>query len=164
LDPNINSAFDEPDFIVNSYGRLSGDRMHQLKANGYYEWDFGLSLGFAFSYATGTPVNRLGYADQVLPYPYTRYELFLAPRGSEGRTPSTTRLDLNLAYGFKLAAKQQVRLMFEITNLLDSQPAVALDQRYNFSGLDVGQTNTYFKAPSGFQAPRTVRFGVRYSF
>ena len=44
LDPNINSAFDEPDFIVNSAGRLSGDRTHQVKGNGYYEWDFGLSL------------------------------------------------------------------------------------------------------------------------
>jgi hypothetical protein len=164
LDPNINSAFDEPAFIVNSWGRLSGDRTHQVKANGYYEWDFGLSLGASFTYATGTPVNRLGFADQVLPFAYTRYELFLTPRGSEGRTPDTTRLDLNLGYGFKLAGAKQVRLMLDITNLFNSQSAVALDQRYNFSGLDVGQTNTYFKSPTAFQAPRSVRFGVRFSF
>ncbi|HEY3401256.1 MAG TPA: TonB-dependent receptor [Geothrix sp.] len=164
LDPNINSAFDEPAFIVNSWGRLSGDRTHQVKANGYYEWDFGLSLGASFTYATGTPVNRLGFADQVLPFAYTRYELFLTPRGSEGRTPDTTRLDLNLGYGYKLAGAKQVRLMLDITNLFNSQSAVALDQRYNFSGLDAGQTNTYFKSPTAFQAPRSVRFGVRFSF
>ncbi|HEX4844847.1 MAG TPA: hypothetical protein VFV26_01435, partial [Geothrix sp.] len=73
-------------------------------------------------------------------------------------------LDLNLGYGFKLAGAKQVRLMLDITNLFNSQSAVALDQRYNFSGLDVGQTNTYFKSPTAFQAPRSVRFGVRFSF
>ncbi len=164
LDPNINSAFDEPAFIVNSAGRLSGDRTHTVKASGFYEWDFGLSLGATFNYATGTPVNRLGFADQVQPFPYTRYELFLTPRGSEGRTPNTTRLDLNLSYTFKVLIKHQVRLMLDITNVLNSQSATALDQRYNFSGLDVGQTNAYFKSPTTFQAPRSIRLGLRYSF
>jgi hypothetical protein len=164
LDPNINSAYDEPDFLVNSWGRLSGDRTHQVKANGYYDWDSGFSLGATFTYATGTPVNRLGFADQVLPFPYYRYELFLATRGSEGRTPNLARMDINLGYTFKVTPKQQVRLMLDVTNLLDSQTATALDQRYNFSGLDVGQTNPYFKAPTTFQAPRLVRFGVRFSF
>ncbi len=163
LDPNINSAFDEPDFMINSHGKLSGDRTHQVKGNGYYEWDFGLTLGASFTYATGTPVNRLG---QATAYPgYTdRYILFLLPRGSEGRTPDTTRLDLNLGYAFKLQNKQQVRLMLDVTNLLNSQTATALDQRYNLSGFDVGQSNQYFKAPTTFQLPRSVRLGLRYSF
>jgi hypothetical protein len=166
LDPNINSAFDEPAFVVNSYGRLSGDRTHQLKGNGYYEWDFGLTLGASFTYATGTPVNRLGYADQVLPFPYTRYELFLTPRGSEGRTPDTTRLDVNTSYTFKFHSKLQLRFMLDITNLLNSQSATALDQRYDFTGDTTvpNRLNGYFKAPTTFQAPRSVRLGVRFSF
>ncbi len=164
LDPNINSAFDEPAFVVNSDGRLSGDRTHQLKGHGFYEWEAGFTLGASFTYATGTPVNRLGYADQVQPFPYTRYELFLTPRGSEGRTPDTTRLDVNASYSLKFHQRLSLRFMLDITNLLNSQTATALDQRYNFSGLDVGQTNQYFKAPTAFQAPRTVRLGVRFSF
>ncbi len=164
LDPNINSAFDEPDFIVNSAGPLSGDRRHQVKANGYYEFDNGLGLGLFFQYLSGTPVTRLGYADQVLPYGYSRYELFLTPRGDEGRTPDSTRLDFNLSYQMKLAAKYPVRFMLNVTNLLDSQTASTLDQRYNFSGLDVGQTNARFKTPNAFQSPRSIRLGVRFSF
>ena len=31
------SAFDEPAFIVNSAGRLSGDRTHTVKASGFYD-------------------------------------------------------------------------------------------------------------------------------
>ena len=164
LDPNINSAFDEPAFMVNSYGKLSGDRTHQLKFNGYYEWDSGLTVGAAFTFASGTPVNRLGYADQVLPFPYTRYELFLMPRGTAGRTPESARLDVNVGYAFKVAGKKTVRLMLDVTNLLNSQVETAFDQRYNFTGLDSGLTNPYYKAPVAFQAPRSVRLGLRYSF
>src|SRR5437660_10483379 len=38
LDPNINSAFDYADFIVNNHGLLSNDRTHQLKFYGSYEF------------------------------------------------------------------------------------------------------------------------------
>ena len=37
LDPNINSAFDYADFLVNADGRLSNERVHQWKFDGSYE-------------------------------------------------------------------------------------------------------------------------------
>ena len=37
LDPNINSAFDYADFLVNADGRLSNERVHQWKLDGSYE-------------------------------------------------------------------------------------------------------------------------------
>jgi hypothetical protein len=165
LDPNITAAFDEPAFMVNNSGPLSGDRRHQLKANGAYELPFGLSFGASAYFSTGTPVTRLGAADQVTPFPYTgRYELFLTPRGAEGRTPNTHRLDLNLAYTFTLANKIGMRAMLDITNVFDQQMAQTLDQRYNFSGLDVGQSNSHFKQPASYQSPRSIRLGLRVSF
>lgn len=159
LDPNINSAFDLPEFIPNSDGRLSGDRTHQFKANGSYEWEFGLTAGVSLTYQSGTPISRLGYHDG-----YGRYELFLVPRGTEGRTPDTTRLDVNVAYTLKLAHHHRLRLVAELTNLLDTQTATVIDQRYNFSQSDLGQTNPNYRGPFTFQAPRSVRLGVRYSF
>ena len=159
LDPNINSAFDLPEFIVNSYGKLSGDRTHQVKANGAYEWDSGLTLGLSFTYQTGTPISRLGYHDG-----YGRYELFLVERGTDGRSPDTARLDVNLAYTLKLANKHRLRFVVEATNLLDSQTATVIDQRYNFAQADVGQSNPNYRNPFSFQAPRSIRLGIRYSF
>ena len=158
LDPNINSAFDLPEFIVNSYGPLSGDRQGQFKANGYYEFSFGLSVGASLSYLTGTPVSRLGYHNG-----YGRYELFLLPRGSEDRTPNVAKLDINLAYVLKISGKKQVRFMVDIFNLLDSQTAASLDQRYNFQEGDP-QTNANYLRGNAFQAPRSIRLGVRFSF
>lgn len=159
LDPNINSAFDLPEFIVNSDGRLSGDRTHQVKMNGSYEWDLGLTAGASLTYQTGTPISRLGYHDG-----YGRYELFLTPRGTEGRTPDTTRLDVNVAYTLRLQNKHRLRFVAEITNLLDSQTATVIDQRYNFAQSDAGQTNANYKGAFAFQAPRSIRLGIRYSF
>ncbi|HJV89967.1 MAG TPA: TonB-dependent receptor [Holophagaceae bacterium] len=157
LDPNINAAYDLPEFITNSWGRLSGDRKHQFKANGYYEWDFGLSLGASFQYMSGTPISRLGYHTG-----YGRYELFLLPRGTEGETPSTTQLDLNLAYTLKVATRHQVRFNLDVTNALNTQTATVIDQRYNRQ--EGGPQVAGYKQPFAFQAPRSIRIGVRYSF
>lgn len=161
LDPNINSAFDLQEFVVNSHGQLSGDRKHQLKANGYYEWSNGLSMGASFQYLSGTPISRLGFANDV---DYDRYEYFLVQRGTEGRTPGTSRLDVNVAYPLKLKNKHQIRFMLDITNLLDSQTATVIDQRYNFAATDVGQTNPNYRKGAAFQSPRSIRIGIRYSF
>ncbi|HJW31903.1 MAG TPA: TonB-dependent receptor [Holophagaceae bacterium] len=157
LDPNINAAYDLPEFIPNSWGRLSGDRRHQVKANGYYEWDFGLSLGASFQYMSGTPISRLGYHTG-----YGRYELFLTPRGTDGETPATTQLDLNLAYSLKITKKMQVRFNLDITNALNSQTATVIDQRFNT--LEGGPQRAGYQQPFAFQAPRSVRIGARFSF
>ncbi|MBI3131698.1 MAG: TonB-dependent receptor [Acidobacteria bacterium] len=157
LDPNINAAYDLPEFIVNSKGKLSGDRTHQVKANGAYEWDMGLSLGASFQYLSGTPVSRLGYNDY-----YGRYELFLTQRGTDGRTPATYRFDANLAYAMKVGKGQLLRFNLDITNVLNTQTATVLDQRYNL--VEGGPQEPTYKQAYHYQTPRNIRLGVRYSF
>jgi outer membrane receptor protein involved in Fe transport len=73
---------------------------------------------------------------------------------------------VNTSYTFKFHSKLQLRFMLDITNLLNSQSATALDQRYDFTGDTTvpNRLNGYFKAPTTFQAPRSVRLGVRFSF
>ena len=51
--------------------------------------------------------------------------------------------------------------MADITNLLNAQTATTLDQRFNFSGLDSGQTNPAFLKGAVWMQPLTVRVGVR---
>ncbi len=38
LDPNINSAFDYADFLINAQGPLSAERKHQFKFDGSYQF------------------------------------------------------------------------------------------------------------------------------
>ncbi len=69
LDPNINSAFDYADFLVNAEGKLSNDRQHQFKFDGSYEFQRGmlngLNLGLSTHWFSGLPLNAYGYSIPV---------------------------------------------------------------------------------------------------
>jgi hypothetical protein len=165
-DPNITAAFDELAFMVNNHGYLSGDRKHQLKANGAYEFpQWGLSVGASAFYFSGTPITAMGASDLVQPFGYAgRYELFLSTRGAEGRTPDTSRLDLNLVYTKSLSKLVKLRAMLDITNVLDSQTTATVDQRFNYASNGNLYANPTFKSPATWQAPRSIRLGLRLSF
>ena len=129
LDPNINSAFDYADFLVNSYGRLSAERQHQFKFDGSYEFKGaldGLNIGLSTWYYSGLPQNAYGYS-----FAYANWEYYLAPRGSMGRGPAEYEADLHLGYPIKLGAKSRLNVIADIFNLFNRQAITQYDERYN---------------------------------
>ena len=66
LDPNINSAFDYADFMVNGQGQLSNQHKNQLKFDGSYVLTGGaldgLNFGGAFHWYSGLPLTAYGYS------------------------------------------------------------------------------------------------------
>ena len=130
LDPNINSAFDYADFLVNADGKLSNDRDVQLKFFGNYQFAKGavngLSVGLAAHWYSGTPLTAYGYS-----FPYQNWEYYLTPRGSLGRGPSDWETDLNLQYPIRFGGTKRLNLMADFFNLFDRQDITQLDQRYN---------------------------------
>ena len=62
LDPNLNSAFDYYDFSINNEGLLWGDRTWQVKFDGSYQWDFGLTAGVSTFWMSGVPMTAMGYS------------------------------------------------------------------------------------------------------
>ena len=131
LDPNINSAFDYADFMINSEGLLSNDRTHQFKLHGSYTLDQGfangLTIGFSTYYASGYPLNAYGYSPG-----YQNYEFYVAPRGSLGRGPAEYEADLHFGYPIPLG-QTRLNLIVDIFNVLDRQAATRVDERYNLS-------------------------------
>lgn len=130
LDPNINSAFDFADLLVNADGRLSNDRNVQLKLDGSYEFSEGvlrgLNLGASYHWLAGTPLNAYGYS-----FFYGNWEYFLAPRGSMGRGPADWEADAHVSYPINLGAKVRLNLLADIFNVFNRQAVTALDERYN---------------------------------
>jgi outer membrane receptor protein involved in Fe transport len=130
LDPNINSAFDYADFLVNSYGRLSAERQHQLKFDGSYEFKGaldGLNVGLSTWYYSGLPLNAYGYS-----FAYSNWEYYLAPRGSLGHGPADYEADLHVSYPIKVG-KSRLNVIADIFNLLNRQSGIQLDERYNLT-------------------------------
>jgi hypothetical protein len=129
LDPNINSAFDYADFLMNADGKLSNDREHTFKFNGSYTFQDGpvngLNVGVSAYWRSGTPLTAYGYS-----FGYSNWEYYLTPRGSLGRNPDDYEASLSLSYPIQIG-DNELQLLFDVFNLLDRQAITNLDQRYN---------------------------------
>ena len=130
LDPNINSAFDYADFLVNADGRLSNERVHQIKFDGSYEVATGplngLNIGLSTRWFSGYPLNAYGTS-----FGYQNWEYYLVPRGSLGRGPSEWEADLQASYAIRFGGGRRINLLVDVFNLFNRQEAIQLDERYN---------------------------------
>ncbi len=168
-DPNISAAYDYYDFFTNGMdlskqtnrGPLSNDRRHQFKVSGVYHAPWKFELGAAAYWRSGTPVTRYGYSDA-----YGRYEFFLTNRGGEGRTPSNYDVDFHVGYPID-AGMVKINLLLDVFNVLNTQRAILLDQRWGFQESDNAQAtpaNPNYLEPVLRTSPTSARFGVRVSF
>lgn len=134
LDPNINSAFDYFDFLINADGKLSNDRTSTFKVNGSYTFQEGiftdLTIGLSAYWTSGAPLTAYGYS-----FLYNNWEYYLTPRGSLGRGPSEYEADLHLGYPLKIG-DFELQFLVDVFNLLDRQAIRQYDQRYNLASDD----------------------------
>jgi hypothetical protein len=131
LDPNINSAFDYADFLVNAQGQLSNQHKNQLKLDGSYVVPHGiltgLSMGASFHWLSGLPLTAYGYS-----FAYANWEYYLTPRGSLGYGPADYETDIHVNYPIRFGSAK-ANLVLNVFNLLNRQAATVLDQRYNLT-------------------------------
>ena len=129
LDPNINSAFDYADFIVNNHGFLTNDRTHQFKFYGAYTFSngpvSGLEAGLATHYFSGVPLSANGYS-----FAYSNYEYYLTTRGALGRGPADYEADVHLSYPIRTGTAK-VNVIADVFNVLNLQRKTVLDTRFN---------------------------------
>jgi hypothetical protein len=131
LDPNINSAFDYADFLINADGRLSAERQHQFKFDGSYQFSGaldGLNVGLSTWYYSGLPLNAYGFSQA-----YANWEYYLVPRGSLGRGPSDWEADLHISYPIKVGDRARLNVVADIFNLFNRQAIAQYDERYNLN-------------------------------
>ena len=165
-----------------SYGPLGTDRTHQIKAHLVYDFDFGTNVGASWFGSSGFPITRIG---SFTPDPANGFPVFYQRRGTDGRMPFTSRLDLQVQHRFRLSDRTQLTLTVTVFNLLnEGQPitvrpwelfsgqAVIISEADFFEGFD-GQSlieeqevvrEPRFLMNQTFQAPRAIRLAVRLSF
>jgi hypothetical protein len=165
-DPHVSTLADyaESPFIAHTYdeGPLPNEVEHTVKLFGSYRWASGWNAGLAFGYASGRPITELG----AMPWSVAAYsrERVLSPRGAFGRTDSITTLDLRAVYDLRLGADQTLSLGVDIFNALNAQAAktVAENSELGNSTIEPDE-NADFLRPTSYQAPRSIRFVVKYS-
>ncbi len=180
-DPGISSLFDFTEgnlgLLANqqSIGFLSTDRKHVLNAHSTYVLPSGKLKGFVIgagvSVLSGNPLTTL-VAQQAYQNPG---EVPILGRGDLGRSPVTGSVDAHLEYPFRLSERFQLKVGFDLFNIVDSTRQTTVQQFYDLGfGLkntDFGHavTNSGLVTPAsfvsqGFVDPFSSRLSIKLEF
>jgi hypothetical protein len=166
-DVAVTSTWDYPELMLGADGLLPNDRKHQIKAFGFYEITREVVVGGNLLAASGRPRSCIGSAAAPGDSPNYSNQTFyclgadrsqnvIVPRGTLGRLPWDTRLDLNVAYKPSFLPGMMARV--DVFNVTNRQTVQNVSEAYN-SGTRIAGA---YEAPLSYTAPRSVRFTVSY--
>ena len=190
--PNVGRSYDYPIMMFDgtgqaAYGLLPTDRTHQFKAQAIYDFTFGLSAGRQLVRRVRHPRSRR----EAAVIPPNNFPVQYLGRGSDGRTPFFSQLDLFVQQEFKLNDRVRLNLSANVINLFDQKTAtnyfptqLQTGQGVNFSeeafyrgqvdiaGLIASQNIPQdprflmegFGTNTGYQPQRAIRIGLGVSF
>lgn len=194
LDPNINADFDLVSLTRNRTGPLPFDRTHQLKGFAAKEfeaaYDSHFTLGAGAQATSGAPTNFLG-ADPL--YGSDEVFILPRGSGDRLPWTVSADVHAGFTFK-PFGADQAVELTVDVFNVANFQTATLVDETFTEADVnpingcqagvaesctvadlgklkdtdnadfDVRSQNANFAQPVEFQPPRTVRFGLRWSF
>jgi len=163
LDPSVTQDWDAPELMVGSNGPLPNDRRHQIKAYGWYEmnqeWMFGANVAAIPAHQKNCigaiPNDPIQYGEA-----YFYCDGQVTPRGSQGRTPWTYKLDLSAQWK-PAFADHKLAFTAEVFNVLNSQRVLT---RQDLGYTDPTTPDPVYNRPISYQVPRYIRLGARYDF
>jgi len=172
-DAGITQDFDIPQLMDGAFGFLPNDRRHKLKLWASYQATDRLTIGTNLLLQSGRPINAFGegHPDGTPSYGDTFYlttdvgdpangiepTFLFVPRGTAGRMPWVTRIDLAAIYSFNWGDRADVELRAEVFNILNADSATDV---YEFAEIQPDQ----FRFPTSYQRPRYVRIGAALRF
>jgi len=180
-DPGISSLFDFTEgalgLLANqqSIGFLSTDRKHVLNAHSTFVVPNGKLKGFVIGggvgVLSGNPLTTL-VAQQAYVQPG---EVPIFGRGDLGRSPVTGTVDAHLEYPFRLSERMQLKVAFDLFNIVDSTRNTTVQQffdvNFGLKNLDFGKpvSNSGLASPAGFinqgfVNPFNSRLSVLFTF
>jgi outer membrane receptor protein involved in Fe transport len=162
-------------FLGDANGILPLDRPHQIKVSGNYMFIDALNVGVNINLSSGKPLTAMA----ANPNYTSRGEIPEEARGAgidtiDGfmtRTPFQSQVDLQASYNLRMGGgRRRLTLLGEVFNLFNEKRVLVYDQNtqltYPNTNLDFGApVDTNFSGtPPQFQAPISVRVGVRFEF
>lgn len=158
LTPDFDARFDLPASVREGDGLLLGDRRHQWRLYGSWQWASKLTTGLLGRYLSGARVSRLA-ADPVL----GRQTRFLGPSDDGGRLTALWSLDLHLEVPLE-AKGWTLDVVGDVINLTNRDAPVRVVEEWTLQepeGSSPLQTQPAFGTVIERQQPRTLRLGVR---
>jgi len=180
--PNVTRLFDGLIMAFDGhgqplFGKLNTDRPHQFKFYGYYQLPSRTGVGLTFRAASGIPISRVTNMQSSLP-------VFFDGRLTDGRTPVFSQTNLQLTQDVPLPGHTRAQVVLNVENLFDQDQTtdvfrnltrdnVIISDQDFFAGFDMEallakqpniRRDPRFLLPNTFQAARSIRVGVRFTF
>ena len=181
IQANHSSDFDTPNLTANHYGPLPYDHRHDFRIFGAKDFVLTphnrVSAGLSFRGTSGAPTNYIGADPNEGPG-----LVYILPRGSGARLPWEFDADVHIAYSVAQNKDRSVTISLDVFNLFNFQAVTATDEIFtnstavpttgslanlkdwNGNRIYANQVNPNFGKPIQYQAPRTIRFGLRGTF
>ena len=136
-------------------GNLRGDRRHQLKMYGFYNFDWNGSAGAYVIYQSGQPWERWDVeVYRNLTGSSSDTSRYAEPAGSR-TTSSHVQVDLNYTQDFKIGQRYNIQLRADLYNLLDEQTGYNIQNKVNSANF--GEARSFFD-------PRRFQLAVKFQF
>ena len=154
-----------PEALAGARGPLPDDRRWRLDFSGAKVFGSGFRVGGRLVYRSGAPVSRRGALSDGLGLD----RRFVDSRGDAGRSPDLWRLDVVGSWPVEIGVGR-LEFFVEVLNLLNSQRATRLDERWSLldddqaEGLDpeAQRTDGTWREPLERIAPLEGRLGLAY--
>jgi hypothetical protein len=160
-------AWDYKEIMDYANGLLPNDRLHQIKAYGFFDITPEWTVGGNGLVASGRPINCLG-DNPVLPpdapdYGSTHHYCNgkPSPRGTMGRLPWDIRFDANIMY--KPAFFKGFSAKLDVFNLFNKQTPQTIDEIRETGAHDNTVLATYGRYLS-YTPARSVRLSAEYNY
>ncbi|MEM7352689.1 MAG: carboxypeptidase regulatory-like domain-containing protein, partial [Acidobacteriota bacterium] len=136
-------------------GNLRGDRRHQLKLFGYYNFEWNGSAGAYAIYQSGQPWEAWDVeVYRALTGSSSDTSRFAEPAGSR-TTSDHFQVDLNYTQNFKLGNRYDIQLRADLFNVFDEQTGYNIQNKVNSAN---------FGTPRDFFNPRRLQLMVKFGF
>jgi hypothetical protein len=142
-----------PNDFVNSGGRLRGDVPWQFKSQFVYLLPKDISVSANLAYRSGPNRARQVRINDVTNLPTT---ILAQERGTYGRLPDATFLDLRLQKDFVLPNDFRVGLIADVFNVLNEGAHEGVQSSLG--------TSSSFNVPADFVTPRRLMLGAKLRF
>ncbi len=137
------------------YGNLRGDRRHQLKAYGYYNFDWNGSVGAYGIYQSGQPWEAWDVeVYRALTGSSSDTSRFAEPAGSR-TTEAHYQVDLNYTQRFPFGDRYSFELRADVFNAFDNQTGYNIQNKRNSANF--GSARTFF-------LPRRFQLAAKFTF
>jgi Carboxypeptidase regulatory-like domain len=137
------------------YGNLRGDRRHQLKMLGFYNFSWNGSAGAYAIYQSGQPWEEHNVeVYRSLTTSTSDTNRYAEPAGSNS-TDAHYQIDLNYTQNFQFAGRYTAQVRADIFNILDNQTG------YNVQAL---RNSANFGREQTFYDPRRIQLAVKFLF